>query len=178
MKYILYCMIGLFAMTCNTHKSTSVKSQEIAKQSQNDGYYAVNFEFTKEAITPISYDSYEEELSLEVFSPTDMFLTIYQEDKLVYFLEFSDPLQSRSLGENEYEATIEKTQQYLTIPAIFSKENEIQTMSIVIYKAKEYVEDFEKIVRSKRELETQENRNTIEKVYTIDPLQLRDFLSK
>lgn len=178
MKYILYCMIGLFTMTCNTHKNTSTRNQEVAIQSQNKGHYAVNFEFTKEAITPISYDSYGEELPFEVFSPTDMFMVIYQGDMLMYFLEFSDPLQSRSLGENEYEATLEKTQQYITIPNLFTKEDEIETMSISIYKAKEYVEDFEKIVRFREQLESQEKANTIEKIYTIDPSLLRDFLSK
>lgn len=178
MKYILYCMIGVFMMTCNTHKKTSGTNQEIAKQSQNKRYYAVNFEFTKDAITPISYDTYEGELPLEVFSPTDMFLVIYQGDTLVYFLEFSDPLQSRSLGENEYESSLEKTQQYLTIPAVFSEANVLSTMHMSIYKAKEYVEDFEQIVRSKESLEAQEKETTILKMYTIDPLQLHDFFSK
>ena len=51
-------------------------------------------------ISFLSAEKMQGNLKLNIVRSTDMFLAVYDNDQLVYFVDFADPLNRRTLGEN------------------------------------------------------------------------------
>ncbi|WP_428740500.1 hypothetical protein [Tenacibaculum sp.] len=180
--YALPPLIFLFfALNCKNYTSKGTqtylhKSESIS--NNQEFYFTVNFEFTKDNYELISKHQNDGNLSYDIQTPTDIFLVAYKNDDLFFYSELTDPLTMRTVGQNEMEKTMEKGSLNINLPKEFANKNNTKNLSIYIYKVNEYIEDFESSVTQKEKLEELEQQQFIQKRYTIDANQLARFLNQ
>lgn len=183
MKHLaLYPLFFLF-LVLNCKNYTTKKSQNDFNSSVNisknqEYYFTVNFEFTKERYQLISKSQNEGNLLFDIQNPTDMFLVAYQNEDLFFYSELNDPLTIRPVGGKEIEKTVEKGSQNINLPKKFAQKKNTKNLDIYLYKVNGYIENFDTKVYSKEKVEQLEKAKLIKKRYTINAEQLVNFLNQ
>lgn len=184
MKHFALLPLIFLLLVLNCKNYTSKKSQsdfnssESISKTQQEYYFTVNFEFTKENYQLISKSQNEGDLLFDVQTPTDMFFVAYKNEKLFFYSELNDPLTIRPVGGREIEKTVTKGSENINLPKKFAQKNNIKNLDIYMYKVNGYIENFDTEVYSKEKIKLLEKEKLIKKRYTIDAKQLVNFLNQ
>lgn len=193
MKYslLLYLTFSLLFSCSKTNKTTNneqpppnqMEESEIQEEEESSEvetyditsqyHFAARFNFTKEKMELRQVNKLAGVFPLLIAPAFDAFAVIYDENELLSFFAFPNPLENSPRQE-----AVTQAEETLLLPSFLATHTNVNKVHIGVYEVAAYIDNWEARVRTKAQLKKSITEGFLKELYVLDANQLQVALQK